>query len=74
MEFYAPNGMKRPVRLSEATRRFAKDSLDRVHGLQTKATPAVLLDEIPGYEEMTRLAYIYVCVYMYKQRGFKNVA
>ena len=56
MEFYAPNGMKRPVRLSEATRRFAKDSLDRVHGLQTKATPAVLLDEIPGYEEMTRLA------------------
>ena len=55
MEFYAPNGMKRPVRLCEKTRRFAKDSLDRVYGLETKANPGVVMDHVPGFGEMTKL-------------------
>ena len=40
-EFYAPNGLIRPIRLSEKTRRFAYDSLDHKHGLDTKKTMSV---------------------------------
>lgn len=55
MEFYAPNGMKRPVRLCESTRKFAFDSLDRKYGKDTLKTEAVCLDDVDGYEQMTKL-------------------
>ena len=55
MGFYTQNGQKRPVRLSEETRRFAHDSLDRRYGLETLACPAVELDGVEGIKEMTWL-------------------
>ena len=55
MEFYAPNGMKRPVRLSEKTRKFAYESLHHKYGLDTKQTYAVNLDALPGINEMTAI-------------------
>lgn len=46
MEFYSQNGNKRPIRLSESTRRFAFESLSRKYGKDTLKTNAVYLDEI----------------------------
>ena len=46
MEFYTQNGNKRPVRLSEETRRFAYDSLNRKYGLDTLKTMSVCLDDV----------------------------
>ena len=45
----------RPVRLSEATRRFAYDSLNHVYGLDTKKTPCVFLDHIPAFKTYSAL-------------------
>lgn len=45
MEFYSLTGRKRPVRLSEETRRFAFESLEHKYGLDTLKTPAVELDD-----------------------------
>ena len=55
MEFYTQNGRKRPVRLSEATRKFAFDSLNRKYGLETLETMSVSLDDIENYESLTEL-------------------
>jgi len=55
MEFYTPCRTKRPVRLSEATRQFAWDSLHRKYGMDTKKTPHVILDDISEYENGTLL-------------------
>ena len=53
MEFYAQNGGKRPIRLSDSTRRFAYDSLGRKYGLDTLKTNAVILDGIEGFEDLS---------------------
>ena len=55
MEFYTQNGRKRPIRLCEATRSFARDSLGRKYGLDTLKTPAVSLDDVENFESMTKL-------------------
>lgn len=55
MKFYTQNGQIRPVRLSEATRCFAYESLDRRYGLETLATAAVEMD---GYENFDRLTWL----------------
>ena len=56
MEFYTPNGLTRPVRLSESTRRFAFDSLEgKRYGRDTLKVRAVTLDGTEGYESLTRL-------------------
>ena len=55
MNFYAPNGYPRPVRLCEATRRFAFESLHRRYGRETLGTGFVELDGEPGLEDMTDL-------------------
>ncbi len=47
MEFYTPNGLKRPVRLCETTRRFAYESLNHKYGLDTRKTMAIALDDLP---------------------------
>ena len=54
MEFFAVNG-KRPHRLSEATRRFAYESLHHKYGLQTKEVMDISMDDIPGYEHLSPL-------------------
>lgn len=54
MEFFAVNG-KRPVRLNEKTRQFAYDSLAFRYGLDTKRNPAVSMDEIADFEQLTSL-------------------
>lgn len=54
MEFFAVNG-KRPVRLNEKTRQFAYDSLAFRYGLDTKQNPAVSMDDIADFEQLTSL-------------------
>ena len=53
MEFYNGNKLKRPVRLSESTRKFAFDSLNRKYGLDTLKTESVSLDEIEGFSNLS---------------------
>ena len=46
MEFYAQNNKKRPIRLSEKTRIFAYESLNRRYGLETLETNSVCVDDV----------------------------
>ena len=55
MEFYAQNGNKRPIRLSDETRQFAYDSLNRKYGLDTLKTRSVSLDDVENFNELTAL-------------------
>jgi len=55
MEFYAQNGKIRPVRLSYKTRKFAFESLNRKYGLDTLKNEAVKLDEIEGFESLSKI-------------------
>ena len=54
MEFYSAFG-NRPVRLSDATRKFAYDSLHCRYGRETAANPMVSLDHLDGFSELTDL-------------------
>ncbi len=56
MEFYTQNGMVRPVRLSEKTRRFAYESLAGRYGRETLANEAPKLDDVADYASLTTLA------------------
>ena len=53
--FPCQSGFSRPVRLSEATRRFAFESLSHKYGLDTRATPAVPLDGIENFDGLSFL-------------------
>ncbi|MBR5427076.1 MAG: hypothetical protein IK118_01900 [Clostridia bacterium] len=53
MEFHAPNDYVRPMRLSEATRRFAFDSLHHRYGSEALAHHAVPMDDAPGFETLS---------------------
>ncbi len=56
MNFYTVHTAPRPVRLCEATRRFAYDSLEEHrYGRETVKTPAVTLDHIEGFDALTPL-------------------
>ena len=56
MKFYTVYKEPRPVRLSEATRQFAYESLElHAYGLEAMKTPAVTMDHIEGFAEMTSL-------------------
>ncbi len=56
MEFYTVSKDPRPVRLSESTRQFAYESLElHAYGLEAMKTPAVTMDHIEGFAEMTPL-------------------
>ena len=56
MEFYTVHTSPRPVRLSEATRQFAYDSLENhVYGQEAMKTPAVTMDHIAGFADLTPL-------------------
>ncbi len=54
MRFFAVNG-KRPIRLSEETRKFGFDSLNHKYGLETWGTLAVSMDDYEGFENLTPL-------------------
>ena len=56
MEFYTQNGRKRPVRLSEATRLFAFESLNRKYGLDTLKTDAVSVDDFEDFANLSSIA------------------
>ena len=55
MNFYTISREPRPVRLSEATRSFAWDSLHHKYGLDTRKTMGVSLDHIEGIASMDAL-------------------
>ena len=56
MEFYTQFKEKRPVRLSEETRKFAYESLcEFKYGLDTMKVMAVDMDHIPGFSDMSEL-------------------
>lgn len=55
MKFYAQNGGQRPSRLSEATRKFAYDSLGRKYGLDTLKTNAISLDDIEDFPALSKI-------------------
>lgn len=52
--FYSACG-KRPVHLSEETRRFADESMHHRYGLDTRRTMEVVLDDVEGFESMSPL-------------------
>ena len=47
--------MKRPVRLCDATRRFAYESLDRKYGLETMKTNAISLDGVEDFSSLSTI-------------------
>ncbi|MBQ9806505.1 MAG: hypothetical protein IJW49_08390 [Clostridia bacterium] len=55
MEFYTQNGKVRPIRLSEATRKFACDSLNRKYGLDTLRVMSIALDDVEDFETYSEL-------------------
>ena len=55
MIFDSPNHLERPVRLSEETRKFAYESLHHRYGKDTRANPAVSLDDLPA-EQFHRMS------------------
>ncbi len=55
MEFYSQNGMVRPVRLSDDTRKFAADSLSRKYGLDTFKNKSVPLEDVEGIEHRSMM-------------------
>ena len=55
VNFYAQNGRERPIRLSESTRTFAHDSLERRYGLDTLRTKAIPLDDVEGLDALSNI-------------------
>ena len=55
MEFYTSNGNVRPIRLSDATRKFAHDSMNRKYGLDTLNMMALSLDDVEGFDSYSNL-------------------
>ncbi len=53
MEFFTYSDTPRPTRLSEATREFARESLEHKYGTEARQTPAVALDGIRGFADMS---------------------
>lgn len=52
MEFYSAFS-KRPIRLSDKTRKFAYDSLNYKYGLDTKKLGSVVMDDIEGFDSLS---------------------
>lgn len=63
MEFYTSSDKKRPIRLSEKTRRFAYESLNHKYGTDTKKQMNVTLDHIENYESMSALEKYNAAIY-----------
>ena len=55
MDFFTQNGIKRPIRLSEKTRSFAYESLNRRYGLETMKNEAIILDGIENIDSFSEM-------------------
>jgi len=63
VEFYTSSDLKRPIRLSEKTRRFAYESLNHKYGLDSLKTPSVSLDLIGNFENMSEIEKYNAAIY-----------
>ena len=63
MEFYTSSNLKRPVRLSEETRRFAYESLSHKYGLDTCKTPSVSLNHVENFESLSKIEKYNAAIY-----------
>ena len=55
MEFYTQNKKIRPIRLSDKTRKFAFDSLNKKYGLDTLKNDGIVFDGCKGFESLSAL-------------------
>lgn len=55
MKFYTQNGKTRPIRLSEKTRQFAYDSLQRKYGKDTLAHFSVSMDDVEYFASLPEI-------------------
>ncbi len=62
MKFFTFSNEPRPIRLSEETRKFAYESLNRKYGLDTRKTDAVSLDHIADFTKMGDIAKYDACI------------
>ena len=62
MKFYTQNGLERPTRLSESTRRFAYDSLNRVYGLDTLKNESVSIDDTEDINGLSDIERYDLCI------------
>ncbi len=62
MVFFTLSSEPRPVRLSEATRRFAYDSLGHKYGLDTKRVHSALLDGVADFEAKSDIEKYNICI------------
>ncbi len=67
--FYSAFPGSRPIRCSEDTRRFAWDSLHAAYGTDTKKTPSVSMDDLPGFAEMPPYARYDACIRRIAERA-----
>ncbi len=63
MEFFTYSDQPRPIRLCEATRAFANDSLNHKYGKDTKAFPAVTVDHIADFPNLSDLERHDACIH-----------
>ena len=65
MEFYTSFSEKRPVRLSEETRKFAYESLyEHKYGLESKLIRNINVTNDPGFGDMTTLEQYNRAIYL----------
>lgn len=69
MFFYTQNGKQRPIRLSEETRKFAYDSLNRKYGLDTLKNDSVSLDHISDFNTLSPLKKYDIAISNIAQRA-----
>lgn len=55
MKFYSATNLERPIRLTEETRQFAFESLNRKYGKDTMENMSIALDSVAGFEEMSEI-------------------
>ena len=62
MEFFCSTGLKRPVRLSESTRRFADESMRGKYGDMARAVPSVSVDSISDFDKLNVYEQYSLCI------------
>ncbi|MGN1345282.1 MAG: pyruvate formate lyase family protein, partial [Eubacteriales bacterium] len=62
MEFYCGTGLRRPVRLCEATRQFAMESLRGAYGDEAMKTPYVTVDDLYDFDQMEEYEQYSCCI------------
>ncbi len=62
MEFFCGTGLKRPIRLSEATRAFAAESMHGKYGEEMFETPFVTIDDVADFQSLSPNDRYSVCI------------